>query len=188
MDFDYEFAKKLGMDKQESKLASAMDQLSVEELEGLLKEAKPQTDRDIAPSKHGVKPSEYCDACDHAMDSCVCKDKKSSITLEMADQWGRDLAKQAMDLGRIGKSIGEVGKHVMKTPVGKRMAIGAAAGAGEDMLMNQNSDMGSMATKAIGGAAAGRYAKRGLKALKTHGGDLGKGVAKGMKGWQNEPK
>ncbi len=188
MDFDYEFAKKLGMDKQESKVASAMDQLSVDELESLLKEAAPQKDEDIAPSKHGVKPSEYCDGCDRAMKNCVCKDKKSSISLEMADQWGRELAKTAMDMGRIGKSLGEMGKHVMKTPVAKRMAVGAAVGAGEDLVMNQNSDMGSMATKAVAGAAAGRYAKRGLKALKSHDSDLGKGVAKGMKGWQNEPK
>lgn len=154
MDFEAELAKTLGLGKEKK---SAVSQLSIEELEELL--------RDSVQAIKG--PAEVAQA----------KSKTASISLEMADKWGRELAQKTAS---IGETVGQLGKSFTKMPAGKRMAIAAGAGAGQDLLMNRDSSPGSVAGKAAISALGSQYAPRGLKALANHDSDFGRAVKRGI--------
>lgn len=127
---------------------------------------------------------------------------EKKAALEIADQWGRELAheeaetqerlytateKLASGWTEAGKMLGSAGKHVMKTPAAKRALIGAGVGVGKNLLTSNDNSVGSMAGDAVLGAGAGLGARQGMKMLsgmkgKGIGGKVGQGVRAGLKG------
>lgn len=101
--------------------------------------------------------------------------------LAMADEWGRELAREHMEkvaipmpsMGALKSGIGQVAGKVMTTGAPTRAAVGAGVGAaagglknpGYDAQGNQKSRLGGMVGGALAGAGAGVAAKAGVQAL-----------------------
>lgn len=115
--------------------------------------------------------------------------------IEFSDNLGRVLAhamNKTANWSAVGKKVGELGQHVMRTNVAKRMAVGAAVGAGGEMVAGNRPTMGSVLGSAGVGAAAGAAAKPILKRMRptsgSPGGAFKKGVGEGLQGWQKKGK
>lgn len=100
-----------------------------------------------------------------AIAGMLTKNKKASVEQSLhdfGDSFGRELAQKMAGVEEIGKTVGELGKHVLKTPTLKRMAVGAGVGmAGHAALRdpNQKSDYLGAAAK---GAIAGQFAPKAV--------------------------
>lgn len=155
-DFEAELAKTLGYGKEKT---SAISQLSIEELAEFVRSS--------------------ADAIKQAARVEVAKSKTASISLEMADKWGRELAQKTAS---VAESAGGLVQKALKHPASSKMIAGGMAGAAADRLTNKDPSLGSTVGAAGLGVLGAEHLPRAAKALAGHDSEIGRNFAKGLKG------
>jgi hypothetical protein len=158
-------ASALSRDLEQLELEDELNKMSVEDLSEILRNFEAPVEK-TAAVRNGS----------HAL-------------ITIADSWGRELAKTAMEkraLGFMPSMVGNAMKAAVTTPLGTRAAVGAAGGAlagaatGHGAQQGPNGQMqgGNRLRRAVGGALVGGALGAGAKGMATEIGSMNNRVGR----------